>query len=679
MVTTTYPQPSLYGYARPLGAPYFYNTTRCLDPLVPGSLDVSIAGRGYQAETSFTPFKQDAYRSDSIQAIADRQDWSNLPGASAVNNEGLWRREMVDFSKGAGQEYLDRRASQANRFNKSKGIYPWTQWQATLLNDVVQVHSSGAEVQVLTVGEPVASGSYVYINDGGTIRFATGALTSWSVVSGVTAATTNAALATDGFNVYIACGTSGVFIAESGSTTAYSWVTGKVNYVWYAGGELMAAGPNSSVASSGNVLYNIAISTPSWPTTPSPTAITAAGPGGGSAVLVTHANGTFVWDCAAAGASWIYVGGRTSNTGANFSIIYKTQMNTTGTALIVPIVAATLPGGELAYSSYTYANYIMVGTSLGARFCQTLGVNDPGGSAGDLKIGPIVPDQIQQVSFPVRAFVGQFRFIFFGWSNYDAISTGLGRMDLSTFIDQQAPAYTSDLMVTGSGEVTSMDWYNGLNNVAGISTGSPVFIVSGVGVYTAASTFVPQGVIDTGNITYGLPDDKIACLIDFEARGTGGSVGAVITVDGNTTYVVPSQLVTNDLVELPLLTSLRGEDIDLRLQLNAGSSNTESPILTGFTLKALPCVVMGTIHKAIINAFRTVQTNGVDMHFNPYDVFAYLDGMRKTKEVIAYWEGVNYMGACVIDALTRLPYNEYGAPEGGFNQRIEVSLKTINA
>jgi hypothetical protein len=679
VVTATVPQPSLYGYARPLGAPYFYNTTRCLDPLVPGALDVSIAGRGYPAETSFTPFKQDAYRSDSIQAIADRQDWSNLPGSASVNNEGLWRREMLDFSKGAGQEYLDRRASQPSRFYKSKGIYPWQQNQATLLNDVVQVHSSGVELQVLTVGEPVSSGSYVYINDGGTIRFATGSLTSWSVVSGVTGASTNAALATDGYNVYIACGTSGVYIAQSGSTTAYSWVTGKVNYIWYAGGELVAAGPNASVATSGNLLYNITLSTPSWPSTPSPTAITAAGPGGATALLYTHANGSFVWDCAAAGASWVYVGGRTSNSAANNSIIYKTQQNSTGTSLVVPIVAATLPGGELVYSLYAYANYILLGTSLGARFCQTLGVNDPGGSAGDLKLGPIVPDQIQQVGFPVRAFVGQFRFIFFGWSNYDAISTGLGRMDLSTFIDSQAPAYTSDLMVSASGEIMSMDWYNGLNNVAGVNTGAPVFVVLGVGVFTAASTYVPQGVIDTGNISYGLPDDKIGCLIDFQASGTAGSVGAFITVDGNKTYLVPSQLVTNDLAELPLPTSLRGEDFDLQLQLNAGSSNTVSPILTGFTLKALECVVMGTIHKAIINAFRTVQTNGVDMPFNPYAVFAFLDGLRKTKEVIAYWEGVNYMGACVIDALTRLPYNEYGAPEGGFNMRFEVSLKTINA
>ena len=51
---------------------------------------------------------------------------------------------------------------------------------------------------------------------------------------------------------------------------------------------------------------------------------------------------------------------------------------------------------------------------------------------------------------PVQSMVGNNRFVYFGWNNYDGESTGLGRMDLSTFIDTQAPALTSDLMVTQS-------------------------------------------------------------------------------------------------------------------------------------------------------------------------------------------------------------------------------------
>ena len=138
----------------------------------------------------------------------------------------LWRVSMQDWGKGAGQEYLDRRASQSqyDRFYTSKGIYPWQQNRASLLNDTVAVHSSGAELQVLVVG------SFVYINDNGTIRVSSGNLSSWTgltLAGGATASTTNAAMATDGNNLYIACSTGIILDTTStSSTTNASWING---------------------------------------------------------------------------------------------------------------------------------------------------------------------------------------------------------------------------------------------------------------------------------------------------------------------------------------------------------------------------------------------------------------------------------------------------------------------
>lgn len=642
---------SYYGDTISFQEPYSLVTNSGTSALVPGYLPISIAGHAYAAETSFEPYRRDAYRSDSIEPVADKTDITNIPGEASVNTEGLWRREMQDWSNGAGQLYLDRRQSQDNRFYTSKGIYPWTQWYATLLNDVSAVHSSGSELQVLTVG------AYVYINDNGTIRYATGNLSSWSAVAGVTATTTSAALATDGNNVYIAAGSNGIYLITTPGSTAAQWITGTVNYVWYAGGQLLAAATN--------ILYNVVTPT----STAGPTALPTA--------LITANNAKFIWTTAAAGNSWIYVGGYTSNTSANFSLIYKTQMNSSGTALIVPIVAATLPGGELAYSLFAYANFILLGTSLGARFCETLGINDPGGNAGDLKLGPIVPDQVQQVSKPVRCFTGQFRYIWFGWSNYDAVSTGLGRMDLSTFIDQQAPAYTSDLMVTGAGEVLSMDWYNGLNNIAGVNTGSPVFVVSGVGVYTAASTLVTKGTIDTGYITCGLPDNKIALFQSFNATGAG-SIGGVITVDdGAKTYSLPTQSVANALGEIPLPTSLVGEQFDVQVNLLPNAGATSGPTLRRMMTKFLPAVVSGTQHKIIINLFAYEETIGVEQMYSAYDEYKFLDALRQSQTPIQYVEGTAYNVTVVIKGITRLVYNQKGLPEGGFNQRLELVLQTL--
>lgn len=642
---------SYYGDTIGFQEPYLNTSSSGSSPQVPGYLNVSLGGRGYLAETGFTPFKQDAYRSDSIAPVASKTDISNIPGESSVNSEGLWRREMQDWSLGAGQPFLDRRESKDNRFYTSKGIDPWTKWYASLLKGTTQVYSGASVLQVLVVG------AYTYINDNGTIKYATGNLSSWATLSlgASSATTTSAALATDGNNVYVAAGTNGIYLVKVPGSTAAQWITGTVNYVWYAGGQLMAAATN--------ILYNVVTGT------------ATAGPSALPAALYTQANATFVWSTCAAGNSWIYLGGYTSNTSANTGYIYKTQMNTSGTALVVPVTAASLPGGEIPYSLFAYANFMLVGTNLGARFCETLGTYDPGGNAGDLKMGPIVPNAVQQVSKPVRAFTGQFRFVWFGWSNYDATSTGLGRMDLSTFIDAQAPAYTSDLMVTGAGEVMSMDWYNGGNTMAGLVAGTPIFVVAGLGVYTCASTYVSSGTIDGGYITCGLPDKKIALFADFNATGTGTIAGS-ITVDNATTFTIPTQTLTNQFAEQNIPTSMKGELFDFQATLGTTSS-AATPTLRRMMVKFLPAVVSGTQHKIIINLFRSVETEGVDVFYNPYLEYSILDGWRQAASPIQFQEGSQFNVTVVIKSITRLPYENYGLPEGGFAQRMELVLQTL--
>ena len=120
--------------------------------LVPGQFQVSLAGHAYMIDTQYEAFRRESFRSQSIAPVADKTDITNIPGEASVNTESLWRREMQDWSQGSGQLFLDRRASSSNRFKQSKGVYPWQQDYASLLNDVVSVHSSGNELQVLVVG-----------------------------------------------------------------------------------------------------------------------------------------------------------------------------------------------------------------------------------------------------------------------------------------------------------------------------------------------------------------------------------------------------------------------------------------------------------------------------------------------------------------------------------------------
>lgn len=208
-------------------------------------------------------------------------------------------------------------------------------------------------------------------------------------------------------------------------------------------------------------------------------------------------------------------------------------------------------------------------------------------------------------------------------------------------------------------------------------TGAPVFVVSGLGLYTTASTLVSEGVIDSGYITYGLPDDKIALFFDFAATGTG-TIGALVNVDNGTNlWTVPQQNLANQLVQSALPNYLRGELFDVQVQMFPNAGATAGPVLQRFLMKALPAVVSATQHKVIINLFATEQTYGPDQHFDPYVEFAYLDGLRQSQTPVQFVEGTQFNITVVIKSLTRLPYNERGLPEGGFNQRFEVTLQSL--
>ena len=71
MATMVGTQNSIFGDTAGFNEPYFEGSS-IVSTLVPGLYNIAIGGHNYMAETSFTPFKQDAYRSDSIQTIADK-------------------------------------------------------------------------------------------------------------------------------------------------------------------------------------------------------------------------------------------------------------------------------------------------------------------------------------------------------------------------------------------------------------------------------------------------------------------------------------------------------------------------------------------------------------------------------------------------------------------------------
>ena len=117
-----------------------------------GGFPISIAGRNYIVDTSFEPYRREAFKHKSIPAQRQSLHYTNSPDDGTISTEGLWRREARDWSLGAGQTYFDRKKSDDARFYRSKGINPWNQWEVSLLQDTKQQHSGTGTIKAIRVG-----------------------------------------------------------------------------------------------------------------------------------------------------------------------------------------------------------------------------------------------------------------------------------------------------------------------------------------------------------------------------------------------------------------------------------------------------------------------------------------------------------------------------------------------
>lgn len=631
-------------------APYLESLVEPASPNgVPQIWPISIAGRTYVVNTSFEPYRRDAFRHRSIQPQRQSIDLTNVPGEGTVNTEGLWRRAAQDWHFGSGQKFFDRKNSAEGRFEESKGIDPWTPWETSLLSDTQQVLASTGTTQVLQVGK------YIYVLDvtAKTLKF-TSNLSTWSA-SVTTIGANPVMLASDGYNVWIADNTAGggIWTTTAGAAGATQYVTnGQWQGVYWVGERLMATG--------GNGVWNI-IAAGALPT-----------------VLWSHPNPQWKVTAMCAGSSQIYFGGYDPGQGFPLrSTVFRVGIEPNGTALTVPVQALPIAGGEYVTSLYGYLNYVFVGTNLGVRMCRTLAAYDPSGAQGDLEAGPVLPDLIAPgpVTLPVRAMIASNRFLWFGWSNYDATSTGLGRMDLSTFIDTQAPAYASDMMVTTQNEIISMDWCS-INN-------QPIWSIAGHGVYTSSGSYVASGYVDSGYVSYGIPDDKILMA---------GDIGTVTPQHGTVIMGIGSDATDNTITAVGqhnsgstggtsnqsvfAINQIRGEQFIVRMTLVRDPVTAKTPILHRWTIKALPAITAGTTISVVLDLYNVANNAGQDIYIDPYAEKAFLENIRKAQLVVEYIEGP-YSALVTIEEIDWLPFKQRDATtEGGYQGDAIVYLKT---
>jgi hypothetical protein len=582
--------------------------------LVPDVFPVAINGRPYMLDIKSGDFGRqfDARVRDSV-------DQSSEPGESAINPQGLWRRSQSSWHYGAGQKFSDAADAEPYRFHRSKGINVWDRAQLSLLSETQQVYAS-----VNTNLYAATAGSRLYGTDHQTLQFTTD-LAAFTTVTG-TAASALYSIASDGYNVFYSYANGDIDQTNAGITTSSAYITGiEAGILRYVKGRLMVAGQGVDKRK----IWNITTAAGSSANNPTP--------------LYTHPNTAFTWVGFAAGQNHIYAAGYAGNK----SLIYKTTIQPDGTALQTPTVAGELPLGEIVTTVEGYLGFVLIGLTTGFRFCSSDG-------DGNLVIGPLI-----RTGTSVNTFAGIGPYVYFGWTNYDGTSTGIGRMNVADQVATNQPSYASDLMVTGQGTVLDIHEF----------ANEPLFTVSGLGAYRKhATNLVSSGTLDSGVYRWGVPDAKFIPKWDLRTEPLVGTVRLDAAYNSGDDATDSDFNVIGTMTTVGSLEATFGGseervfEAEARLVLTrSGTDASRGPIVTRWLGRAYAAPLRSQIFSVPILLHHVLTpSNGKDYWFDVEDERDRLEDLVLNPRVVTYQEGTRNFSVVVEDVRWK-PVKAYDA------------------
>jgi hypothetical protein len=364
--------------------------------------------------------------------------------------------------------------------------------------------------------------------------------------------------------------------------------------------------------------------------------------GAAPAALLTHGNTDFAWVDFAEGPTNIYAAGYSGDK----SFIYRIGITADGTALDAPVVAEQLPDGEIVRSVHGYLSFLLIGSDKGCRFASIA-------SDGSLTLGGLIP-----TGSPVYCFEGQDRFIWYGLTNLDGVSTGLGRLDLSQFTKPLTPAYASDLMATGQGTVTSVVTF----------VGKRVFTAAGLGLYTESTSLVASGSLLSGLVEFGLADAKVAMSLELRHEPLAGSVSAAVAADSesNPTSIGSSSTAGTSSPTSPLMVGeKRGSHFELTLTLTRDAVTTTGPTVLHAVLRVNPAPLRGSTFIVPLMIAAGIKSRAGEETRSPDDDVAAVATLHADAGIVAYQQGPVAYSVFVDDyEFTVTRFNEAGQSEG---------------
>lgn len=571
--------------------------------LVPSVFPVAIDGRPYMIDQKSKQFVR-----GFEPRIRDSVDQGVEPGEATINPQGLWRRNQTSWHFGAGQVYGDV-DSAPYRFYKSKGVNPWSKGQLSLLNATKRSLES-TNTNLFTCVVETGGTQYLYVADGSTVKFTDDPFEETPTWTSITTATSGTlpttaitGLETNGQNVYIAWTGKDIWYTTPGATTATPFypTSGTANQTYSAFGYAK----NRGFAAVDQDLYQIGIGS------------------GGHTVFFDNPDTTFRWVGAAPGQNAVYAAGHSGT----HSIIYKITIKTDGT-LDVPVAALELPVGEVVSAIHGYLGFILIGTNKGVRFCST--DND-----SNLVAGSNIP-----TSGKVNDFTSEGRFVWFAYTNYDGVSSGLGRLDLSVFTSPNTPAWATDLMYTSTASVQSCTTINSKR----------VFTISGVGVIVEdENTKVESGNIETGKFRWGIMDPKFVVKVDARTTPLVGSITFYTSLDDNA-YVENGTSATASKTQHTFEGSeTKMIEAAFKVVLTRDSSSGLSPTLTRITARAYATPTRSEYFKVPVLLHHKIDMWGRAYHFDVLAERSELRELVNNPRVVKYQEGNEVISVIIED------------------------------
>jgi hypothetical protein len=605
--------------------PYFSGSS--VSTLVPNVFPIAIDGRPYMVDQ-----KSGRFGRTYEQRVRDSTDDSTSPGEGAINPGGLWRRGQDSWHFGAGQQYADTAEAKDYQFYKSKGIDIWTKGQVSLLNATKLSLSNASTSQHMVV-----CGTRVYVALNNDVKFTTDPYASsptWTAVvdeAGGTAAPTGtvAAMATDGNKVYLAYPTDGIRqvvpSADPAIISNTKFTTGSDSYY------MLGFAKNFMFGAYDHDLHVLDTS-------------------GGKSFAIEPDDTAFRFVGVATGQNAVYAAGFSGEK----SLVYKITITAAG-LLDKGIVALELPTGEIVSSISGYLGFILIGTNKGVRYCST-------DAQSNLVAGPIIP-----TSGPVRKFTSEDRYTYFTWSNYDGVSTGLGRLDLSTFVAPNQPAFATDLMYTSTNNVLSVATFNSKR----------LFCVSGIGVIAEdSSALVASGEIESGTYRWGIPDRKFVAKVDTRATPLVGSITQYLNVD-DTGYV---QLNTwddiGDTENSTNGTDTHAIEASFKFGLNRDATVTSTgPTMTRWMSRAYVAPFRSQQFVIPILLHNTVRVRDKEYFYDVEEHQTFFDSLIESPRIIVLQIGT-FVHSVIVDDLEWVPADATGN-YWSFEGTLIVTLRSV--